>query len=238
MAYDLFLQTPINLPYFADNLIRITLIAGFWLAILVVTRRSKHALARNLGDQPATVIQFLMGSISLLIMTLAILRVLGVSPDALLTSAGIATITIGLVVSTFVGSILSGVFVFASHKFRVGDNIVVNNIPGKVVEITAMLTRVSTDAGILSIPSSAIASGAVLIVKMHAHQTVAHSRLPYLQGDRVVTTYMEGEGTVTELTPLQTRVMLDSGKELVFLNSSVLTGSIAVARITSNPKPS
>ncbi len=237
VVYNLFLQTPINLPDFGDNVIRITLVAGFWLLVLVLISRSKHAIAKHLGDQSATVIQFLMGSISLLIMIFAILHVLGVSPDTLLTSAGIATITIGLIISTFVGSILSGVFVFASHRFRVGDNVIVNNVPGKILEMSAIVTRVRTDTGVVSIPNSAVASGTILITKIHPHETAAYSRLPYQQGDRVATTYMQGEGTVTEITPLHTNILLDSGKELTFLNSSVLTGSIAVARIAQPPSP-
>ncbi|MCW3995216.1 MAG: mechanosensitive ion channel family protein [Candidatus Bathyarchaeota archaeon] len=235
VAYDLFIKTSINLPDFAHNLIRITIIAGFWLAILFIITRSKQTIAKHLGDQPATIIQFLMGSISLLIMTFAILRVLDVSPDTLLTSAGIASITIGLIMSTFVGGILSSVFVFASHRYRVGDNVVVNNVPGQIVELSAMVTRVRTDVGIVAIPNSAIASGMVLVTRMHAHETASLSRLPYIQGDRVVTTYMQGEGAVTEITPIHTKIVLDSGKELTFLNSSVLAGSVAIAKIAQTP---
>lgn len=235
-VYDFLIQTPINLPDFADNLIRITLITGFWLTILVVIRRSKKTIAKHLGDQPATVIQFLMGSISLLIMVFAILHVVGIPPESLLTGAGIASITIGVVVSTFVGSILSGVFVFASHRFRVGDNVIISNVPGKIVEITTMVTRVRNDVGVVAFPNSAIASGTVIITKIQAHENASYSRLPYLQGDRIVTTYLQGEGTVTEVTPLQTRILLDSGKELTFLNSSVLAGSVAVAKVIQNPR--
>jgi small-conductance mechanosensitive channel len=133
VVYDFFIQTPINLPDFADNLIRITFIAVFWLAILAVISRSKKMIAEHLGDQPATVIQLMMGGISLLIMSFAVMHVLGVPPDSLLTGAGITSIVIGLIVSTFVGSILSGVFVFSSHRFRVRDNVIVNNVPGKIV---------------------------------------------------------------------------------------------------------
>ncbi len=236
-VYDLFLQTPINLPEFTDNLIKISLIIGFWLTILAVIRRSKKTMSEHLGNQPASVIQFLIGSISLLVMVFAVLRVVGISPDSLLTGAGIVTITIGLVVSTFVGSVLSGAFVFTSHRFRVGDNVIFNNVPGKIVEMTAMVTRVRTEAGVVSIPNSAIASGAVLITKIHPHEGAPYSRLPYMQGDRIVTTYIQGEGTVTEITPLYTKLLLDSGKELTFLNNSVIAGSIAVAKITKNSQP-
>ena len=232
LLYDLFVQTPINLPDFVDEAIRIMVIVGFWLAILIVIRRSKTVIAHHFGDQSATVIQIFLGSITLLVMVFELLHVLGVSPESLLTGAGIASITIGLVISTFVGSTLSGALVFATHRFKVGDNVMVNNVPGKITKITALATRVRTDIGQMAIPNGAIASGAVLITKIQPYETVSHSRLPYVQGDRVVTTYMPGEGTVKEITPLHTRILLDSGKELTLLNNSILAGSVAVAKIT------
>jgi len=43
---------------------------------------------------------------------------------------------------------------------------------------------------------------------------------------------MNEEGVVKELTPLHTVIALNSGKELTFLNNSVLSGAVAIARIT------
>jgi hypothetical protein len=37
---------------------------------------------------------------------------------------------------------------------------------------------------------------------------------------------------VKEITPYHTKILLDSGKELKFLNNSVLVGSVAVAKIS------
>jgi small-conductance mechanosensitive channel len=146
--------------------------------------------------------------------------------------AGIATVTIGLIISTFVGGILSGALVFMTHTFRVGHDVLVNNIPGRITEMTALVTKIRTDVGQISIPNSAITSGVVVITTIHKHETKSLSRLPYAQGDRVISTYIHEEGVVKELTPLQTIIALDSGKELTFLNNSVLSGAIAVARIT------
>jgi small-conductance mechanosensitive channel len=148
-----------------------------------------------------------------------------------LTGAGIVSITVGLIVSTFVGSLLSGVLVFSSHRFKIGDKVLVNNIPGQIEETSAIATRVRNDLGLVTIPNSSIASGTVLITKLSVNNLSTFNRLPYGQGDRVVTTYMQGEGLVTEITPLYTKIFLDSGKELTFLNSSVLSGSIAVAKV-------
>jgi hypothetical protein len=50
-------------------------------------------------------------------------------------------------------------------------------------------------------------------------------------GDRVFTTFLNAEGVVVSLDPIHTRIRLDSGRELLFLNNSVLSGSVAVARV-------
>jgi len=232
LLFDLFIAAPINLPTFLRQTIRIALIIGFWLTILLFTRRSKSVMTSHIGAQAATILQFFIGTIAVLVMVLAVLHTLGVSPESLLTGAGIASITIGLIISTFVGSILAGALVFLTHQFRVGDTVLVNNIPGKVTEITMLATRIRNDMGQISIPNSAIASGTVIVTKIHKYETTSQSRLPYALGDRVITTYTKGEGVVKELTPLHTTILLDSGKELTFLNSSILTGSVAVAKIT------
>jgi small-conductance mechanosensitive channel len=108
----------------------------------------------------------------------------------------------------------------------------VNNIPGRITQITALATRIRTDIGDVAIPNSAVASGSVIITRIHPHEAAALSRLPYARGDRIVTTYIEGEGTVKEITPIHTKILLDSGRKLLFLNSNILTGTVAVARIS------
>jgi hypothetical protein len=99
--------------------------------------------------------------------------------------------------------------------------------------MTALVTKIATDVGQMSIPNSAIASGAVIMVAIHKHESKFLSRLPYAVGDRVVSTYMNEVGIVKELTPLHTVIMLDSGKELTYLNNSVLSGAVAVAKLTN-----
>jgi small-conductance mechanosensitive channel len=173
-----------------------------------------------------------MGAIAVLVMSFGVLHTLGVSPESLLLGAGILSITIGLIISTFVGGVLAGALVFTTHQFKVGDNVLVNNIPGKVMDMTALVTRIRTDVGQMSIPNSAIASGAVIVTAIHKYDAKSQSRLPYSVGDKVVTTYMNEEGIVKELTPLHTVILLYSGRELTFLNNSVLSGAVAVAKVT------
>ena len=105
-----------------------------------------------------------------MVMSLGVLHTLGVSPEILLTGAGIASITTGLIISTFVGSILAGALVFTTHQFKEGDEVIVNNIPGKVINITAIVTVIRTDVGQMSIPNSAIASGSVIITTIRRYE--------------------------------------------------------------------
>jgi len=229
--FDQFLAAPMNLFTFSRETFRIILIVGFWLIILLFVRHSKPFMTERVGAPAATVLQFSIGAIAVLVMSLGVLHTLGVSPESLLAGAGIATITIGLIISTFVGGVLSGALVFTTHSFRVGDEVLINNIPGRIIDMTALVTKIRTDAGQMSIPNSAIASGAVIMVALHKHEVKSLSRLPYAIGDRVVTTYMNEEGVVKELTPLHTVIALDSEKELTFLNNSVLSGTVAIAKI-------
>jgi small-conductance mechanosensitive channel len=234
--YDLFVAATINLPTFLTQVFRIILILGFGLTIILLLRQAKPFMTKRIGNQAATILQFSIGAISVLVMSFGVLHTIGVSPETLLTSAGIISITMGLVISTFVGGILAGALVFTTHRFKVGDTVLVNNIPGKVLDITALVTVIRTDVGQMSIPNSAIASGTVIITAIHKFEAKSESRLPYSIGDRVVTTYMNGEGLVKELTPLHTTILLDSGKELTFLNNSILAGTVAIAKITQTQK--
>jgi small-conductance mechanosensitive channel len=229
--FDLFVAAPISLFVFSRETFRIILIVGFWLVILLFLKHTKPFMIARIGAQAATILQFSMGAIAVLVMSFGVLHTLGVSPESLLTGAGIASITIGLIISTFVGGVFAGALVFTTHSFRIGDEVLINNIPGKIIDMTALVTKIRTDVGQMSIPNSAIASGAVIMIAIHKHEVESLSRLPYALGDRVISTYMNEEGFVRELTPLHTIIVLDSGKELTFLNNSVLSGAVAIAKI-------
>jgi small-conductance mechanosensitive channel len=223
---------PINLPMFVVQAFRIIIIMAFWLTAILLLRRAKPLMTPHVGIQAATILQFAMLAIAVLVMTFGVLNTLGVSPQTLLTSAGIISVTVGLVISTFVGGILSGALVFTTYQFKIGDDVMVNNIPGRVTDMTALVMRIRTDVGQISIPNSAIASGGVIITTVHKFEGTQENRLHYTEGDRVITSYMNEQGAIKEITAFHTTVLLDSGKEITFLNNSVLSGAVAIAKIT------
>ena len=192
-------------------------------------------MTQQVGTQASTLIYYVMLALSLIVIAFVVLYILKVSATDLLASAGIISVTVGLIISTFVGSLLSGFLVFTTFQFKEGDSVVVNNIPGKVTEMTALVMRIQTDVGQITLPNSAIASGGVIITSVGQYRSIKVSRLPYNLGDRVMTSYMNEQGIVKEITALQTIIRLDSGKEITFLNNSVLSGGVAIAKITQPP---
>jgi len=231
-SFDQLIAPQIGFTALFTQTIKIVIVIVFSMIIILFIRRSKHLISRHIGVHPATVFQFFMVLVVSIVMTFALLQILEVSPTTLLISGGIVSIVMGLVISTFVGNILAGTLVLITHPFRVGDIVLINNVPGTIEEITAMSTRVRNDlGGQIVIPNSAIVQGGVIITTFISHGAASPSRLPYSLGDRVYTTYMNQEGVVCELTPFYTKILLDSSKELTFLNTSVLTGAVAVARV-------
>jgi len=208
----------------------IVIVSGSVIVFLI--RRFKNVMGRRIGLHPATIFSFFMILIAMIITVFAVLDIFKVSATALLLGGGIVTIVIGLIISTLVGSTLAGTLILISNAFRVGDNVLVNSIPGRIEEITAIFTRIRNDlGGMIIIPNTALMSGSVIVTKMPSDESARGSRLPYSVGDRIYTTYLNEEGVVKEISPLQTRILLDSGKEITFLNTTVMIGTVAIAKV-------
>jgi small-conductance mechanosensitive channel len=238
LVFDLLVAEPVNLPMFFRQLGEIIIIFAFWLTtIFLILRHVKPLLAPHLGLQAATILQFILLAIAILIMTFGVLDIFGVSPSTLLTSAGIISVTVGLVISTFVGGLLSGALVFTTYQFKIGEDVMVNNVPGKITDMTALVMRIRTDVGQITIPNSAIASGGGIITAVQKPDAAQESRLRYALGDRVITSLMNEQGTIKEITAFHTTVLLDSGKEITFLNNSILSGAVPIAKITQKQSP-
>jgi small-conductance mechanosensitive channel len=227
-----FIAQSISLSILFEQAVNVIIGIFAWSAAVLIIRRFRPYVTQRMGDQASTIVQYVILAVATLILMFFILSIINVSATELLTGAGIISITSGLVISTFIGSLLSGFLVFTNYKYRVGDSVMVNNIPGKITEMSALVMRIQTDVGQITIPNSAIASGGVIITAVHKFEVSTEGRLHYKVGDHVITSYMNERGIVKDLTPLYTVIQLDSGKEIRFLNNSVLSGAVPIAKIT------
>jgi small-conductance mechanosensitive channel len=229
-VFELFVG-PTTLPFFGQ-LAEISLIFFFTIVTLLFLRRAKALLTPFIGLQAATILQLVSVAVTVTVVLFIILGKFSTVPlSTLITSAGIISVTVGLIISTFVGGILSGLLVFTTYQFKIGEDVMVNNVPGKIVDMTALVMRIRTDVGQITIPNSAIASGGVIITAVRSPEVALESRLHYVVGDRVMTSFRNEEGTVIEITAFNTTILLDSGKELTYLNNSILIGAVVIARV-------
>jgi small-conductance mechanosensitive channel len=206
--------------------------------VLLFIKRLRRRLSLFFGAHAATIVTFIMALVTSIVAGFAILRVYQVPADTLLLGGGVITIVVGLAVSTVVGNIISSTLMLTTYPFRVGGDVLVNNIPGTIEEVTPMFTRIRNNSGADTvIPNTAIISGGVTLTKTSIGAVVSH-KLPYAVGDRIFTSYVGGEGTVVEITSFQTRVELDEGREVTIPNSSVLTGQTQIAKIKKPSKVS
>ena len=127
-----FVAGPISLSKLIEQAVQIIVVlAALSFAVLII-RRFKPILSERVGIQITVIVQAILLIIAVVVTVFGVFSILKFSVTDLLASAGILSITIGLVVSTFVGSLLSGLMVFTTYQFKEGERVIVNNIPGRV----------------------------------------------------------------------------------------------------------
>jgi small-conductance mechanosensitive channel len=233
--FDMIIVPRVQPNVFLSQASKTLIILTLSTTAVLFLRKSKKILSTRLGAEMSNLFELVIIIFIAIVSIFQILHVFNVDTNTLLIGGGIISLTVGLIVSTFVGDTLAGMLVIFLSLYRVGDTVLVNSIPCRVEDVTSLVTRFRNDAGgVLTIPNTAIIQGSVMITRFHAlNDGALTNRLPYAKGDRVYTTYMNATGTVEEVDPIHTRIKLDSGMELSFMNNSVLLGTIAVAKIVT-----
>jgi len=232
--FDRLVATPSPLPIIGFRAIEAGLVILATTATGIEIRNFKSTLSKHVGPHAASTLSFVMVVTSVVIGFFAVLHVFQIAADSLLVGGGVVAVVVGIFVSTLFGNVASGALILAAFPFRVGESVMINSIPGRIEEITGMYTRIRNTSGSETvIPNSAIIQGSVVVTKMRTKS--AHpSELPYAVGDRIYTSYIGGEGRVTEITPFHTKVVLDSGREATIPNNSVVTGTVQVGKLSDS----
>ena len=123
----------------------------------------KLSMKRSSVDNTAqTFIQMITKYIILAIAIVMSLDKIGVNTASLLTSLGIAGLTIGFAARDALSNIISGLFIFWDRPFVIGDLVEVGGNYGTVDKITLRSTRVVTvDGRMLAIPNTEVVNSTV-----------------------------------------------------------------------------
>ncbi|MDV3277887.1 MAG: mechanosensitive ion channel family protein [Nitrososphaerales archaeon] len=208
------------------------IIIGVGIVVIHLFSNFRKTFSEYANAHFVALVQMLIIIITSLFVLFAVLNTLEVPPNTLLVGGGFLSIVIGLIVSTLFGNIIAGAVLLTTYPFKVGDNVIVNNVTGRILEITSFYTRILNTSGSETvIPNAAIIQGTAVVSKLSADDSSLSTRLHYSVGDKIYTNYIGGEGTVVEITPLHTKVHLDSGRVARIPNNSIFSGAVQIATV-------
>lgn len=174
---------------FADMLANLLIGAVTFLAYYLVWRlldRVARAVAvrahadATSRDFALTVLKFVVLSFA----AVSALSSIGVNTASLLTSLGIAGLTIGFAARDALSNLISGLLIYWDRPFVIGDLIEIKNSYGRVERITLRSTRVVTpDGRMLAVPNTEIINTTV----------ASYTNYPHLRLDIPVTVAVDSD---------------------------------------------
>jgi len=190
--------------WIADLIIGLIVFAAVYFLWRMVRRVLRMALERAQVDETAA--SFLETVVKYSLLSLGIIYAMnaaGIDTSALLTSLGIAGLTVGFAARDALSNLISGVLIFLDRPFVIGDLVEIEDRYGRVDRITLRSTRVVTvDGKMLAVPNTEI-----------INKTVAsYTNFPHLRLDIPVTI------AVTERLDRVRQILMDLvGKDDEFL---------------------
>ena len=165
---------------------------AFYLVWRIAATTLTQILTRTGVDPTAR--SFTLAVVKGVLFTIAIVSALaqmGIDTSSLLTSLGVAGLTLGFAARDALSNMISGIFIFWDRPFVIGDLVEIGGSYGRVDKITMRSTRVVTvDGKMLAIPNSVIVNTTV----------TSYTNFPNLRIDVPLTVGLEEDyGRVTEI---------------------------------------
>jgi small-conductance mechanosensitive channel len=118
------------------------------LADSAIRRFLWYSLETGTGRKVPNVIKFFTSLVVFLLALAGVVAfVFNQTLTSLLATSGLMAMVIGLAVQANIANVFSGIVLNIERPFRVGDSIKINNIVGKVIDITWRTTRIESSEG-------------------------------------------------------------------------------------------
>lgn len=142
----------------ANLIIGAATLAAYYLFWWVLNRLARPIMRRARTDE--TTRDFLLTILKFTVLTLGVVNAMaavGVNTASLITSLGIAGLTLGFAAQDALSNLISGLLIFWDRPFVIGDLVEVGDSSGRVDRITLRSTRVVTaDGRMLAVPNTEI----------------------------------------------------------------------------------
>jgi len=121
--------------------------------------------AKKLNPQAKMLLRKTVRFLGIFIITVMVLDTLDVPLSALLGTAGIATVAIGIASQNSIGNLISGIFLLTEHSFQVGDIIEVGTYIGTVTSVDLLSVKIKTFDGLhLRIPNETLIKSEIITI--------------------------------------------------------------------------
>lgn len=144
------------------GVIAVTIVAGVLIALL--TRYfMRRSIARRFPKYIYVPMERIVVYGIIIVAIIIATRPLGIDLSALLVAGGVLGIVIGFASQTVVSNLLSGIFIFVDRPLKIGDPVRIEDVEGKVVDISVFSTRVRAwDGYIIRIPNDKVFNSIIL----------------------------------------------------------------------------
>ena len=148
------------IPNLLSAFVIMALFWGVWRA----SRRAADLVIRGAELDP-TAADFIQTVLKYVLLTIGVVTALGkvgIDTASILTSLGVAGLTIGFAAKDALSNMISGIFIFWDRPFVIGDFVEIGGQYGRVESITMRSTRVVTpDGRMLAVPNSTVVNTTV-----------------------------------------------------------------------------
>lgn len=145
-----------------DLIVSVFTFLAFYLVWRVVKRGLRYLERTDLDETARAFVEQVVKYGILAMGLVSALGQFGIDTSSILTSLGVAGLTIGFAAKDTLSNVISGLFIFWDRPFVVDDLIEIDGQYGRVEEITMRSTRVvTTDGRMLAIPNSSIVNTTV-----------------------------------------------------------------------------
>ena len=158
------------------------IIAGTLLRGIFQLLRKSDKLTKKMSKAVLDLLGNLVKWLMIIVIGCLILTLCGVDATAILAGLGIATLIIGLALTSLIEDIVAGFFIIAEKTFDVGDIVVVDGFRGTVVSIGIRSTKIA-DIGnnILTLRNASIGS----LINLTDRQSCAAVTFPLAPGESI-----------------------------------------------------
>lgn len=165
--------------FISNMLVAVATFAAYYLLWRIIDLIAKSLTKRTKVDR--TTRDFMLTALKFSVLSLAgvnALAAIGVNTASLITSLGIAGITIGFAARDALSNLISGILIYWDRPFVIGDLLEVGGHYGRVEKITLRSTRVITpDGRMLAVPNTEIINSTV----------ASYTNFPHLRIDIPIT---------------------------------------------------